>query len=502
MSDAPTVAELLSDPLLVGVELIAGSDGIDRIVEDVHLYDGGSESLVHALLVCGEQDVTPAFRLDALVRRAESAGAAAVLVLATQSRPLLSAVRLADRLRIPVLWLASDDPFRFALAIAVHLRAPLVDRAATLLKVVREVGGKAGAEAILTQLSTTLGLPVSFLSSEGRAIFGSSMPVDDLRFDLAVSHRSNEVVVQPVLIDGHPAAWLACAVAGLGESRKESVGAALVVTEPFVRAWLVAENARADRDSVFLARLLTEIIAGGETVGRDVAERAVAVGWRLDEWHMGVHLVCDDPRAPSDGDLVIGQLREALTETGITLNGVADHSGGWAMWSNSVGQPTAEDVRHLVRAFRQATSRLPKEWGLVAGVGRPHHGAAGLRDSITEARNAGYLARSREFRPSVDHSDELGVAQLLATLQQSEVTRAFAETALAPISDPASEHLLATLKTYLQNGGSVLFTAQSLEVHRNTVTARLQQLQDRLGVDLNDPSQLLALQMAVRAIKA
>lgn len=502
MSVAPTVAELFSDPLLRGVELVAGVDGLERIVEDVHLYDSGIENQSHALIVCGEPDVTPAFRLDALVRRAEAAGAAAVLVLAKHSRPLLSGVRLADRLRIPVLWLERDDRFRFALEIAVHLRAPLVERAETLLRVVREIGAKPDAESMLAQLSTTLGLRVSFLSPEGRAIFGAQIGIDELRFDLAVPHRSLAAIVHPVLIDGRPAAWLACEAPGIGESAKERVVAALAVTEPYVRAWLISENARADRDSAFLARLLSEIIAVGADVSRDTAERAVAVGWRLDEWHTGVHLVCDDPRAPSDSDLLIGQFRGALAEADIALNGIADHSGGWAMWVNAVVQPSAQDTRLLVRGLRHATSRLPKEWGLVAGVGRAHHGAAGLADSITEARNAGHLARSRDFRPSVETLDELGVAQLLATLQQSEVTRAFAETALAPISGTANEHLLATLATYLQNGGSVLFTAQSLQVHRNTVTARLQQLQERLGVDLNDPSQLLALQIAVRAIRA
>jgi DNA-binding PucR family transcriptional regulator len=59
---------------------------------------------------------------------------------------------------------------------------------------------------------------------------------------------------------------------------------------------------------------------------------------------------------------------------------------------------------------------------------------------------------------------------------------------------------LTTLRAYLESGGSVVLTAQALGVHRNTVSTRVQQVRDRLGVDLDDPSQRLALQVACRAL--
>jgi hypothetical protein len=499
---APRVAELLADPLLQGAELVGGASGIDREVDDLEFYDPAHSELSRTLVVCDELDVTPAFRLDAIVRRSESAGASAVLVIAARARPLLSGVRLADRLGIPVLWLAREDRFRIAVDLAIQLRAPLVERSATLLQLVREIGTKSDAGTIVAGISSVLSLPVSLLSPEGRPVVGGAPAVDQLRFDLDVPHRSAGVIVQPVTVDERTGAWIACEVGGLSDSRKATVAAVLQLCEPYLRTWLVAESARVDRDTAFLARLLDEIIAGADTGTRDMAERAIAVGWRLDEWHIGVHLVWDDPRAPADSGLAIEEIREALMDAGVILNGIASHSGGWAMWVNSTSEPTPDEVRQLLRGLRRAAAKLPHEWGVVAGVGRPHRGIVGLAMTISEARNAGYLARSREFRPSVDHSDELGVAQLLATLQQSEVTRAFAETALAPISGTGDEHLLATLKSYLQNGGSIVFTAQALGVHRNTVAARLQQLREKLGVDLDDPSQLLALQMAVRANRA
>ncbi|NEA42870.1 PucR family transcriptional regulator [Streptomyces sp. SID11385] len=136
----------------------------------------------------------------------------------------------------------------------------------------------------------------------------------------------------------------------------------------------------------------------------------------------------------------------------------------------------------------------------MAGIGRPCAGPGGLADTLTEARQAAQLALTRESRPAVEHADELGVARLLATWQQSEVTRAFAETALAPLRAPEHAHLLTTLRVFLEQGGSAAATARALGLHRNTVATRLHQIRERLPLDLDDPTRRLALHMACRTL--
>ena len=110
MSGQPRVADLLLDPVLDGATTVAGSAGVERLVDDVHWYDGRFEGLEGNLVLCGEAHVTPSYRLEALVRRVQQAGAAALLVVGGGARPLLSSIRLADRLEIPVLWLQKGDP--------------------------------------------------------------------------------------------------------------------------------------------------------------------------------------------------------------------------------------------------------------------------------------------------------------------------------------------------------------------------------------------------------
>ncbi|MGV9553857.1 PucR family transcriptional regulator ligand-binding domain-containing protein, partial [Streptomyces ardesiacus] len=113
MTAVASVADLLADPVLAGARTLAGHAGLERAVRDVTVHRGALAPVDGHLVLCAQGDATPAYRLDALVRRAQEAGAAALCVTADGAAgPPLSAVRLADRLRIPVLWVATDDPFR------------------------------------------------------------------------------------------------------------------------------------------------------------------------------------------------------------------------------------------------------------------------------------------------------------------------------------------------------------------------------------------------------
>ncbi|MCW5251396.1 PucR family transcriptional regulator [Streptomyces sp. SHP 1-2] len=505
MTGRPRVADLLHDPVLDGVRTVAGAAGTERTVRDVRWYDGDVDGIEGHLLLCGESDVTPLYRLDALVRRAQEAGAAALLVVAAPAQPLLSGVRLADRLRIPVLWLREDHPVRLVQELTARVRAPEQARARTVERLLRRLAARRTGRDILAGAGEVLAAPLSLVTAEGDVLLGDPVALDPaLRLGQPVPQRADRVLVHPVLDpDAHrAAAWLACPYERAAESRLDTLAVGLAMTEPFVRSWLSAQRARTVRDSVFQSRMLSEILTGGDSVSRDVVQGAVSLGWRLQGWHVGLHLAAGDPGAPGVRDPLVEEFRAALARHGVPLAGAVNRGDGWALWTTTDTEPAPDDARATLRAVRRVIAALPRDRDLTAGIGRPHPGPGGLAETLTEARDAAELARSHDHRPAVEHSDELGVARLLATWQRSEATRAFADTSLAPLRDPAHTHLLATLRTYLESGGSVVLTAQALGVHRNTVTARLQQVRERLGIDLDDPSRRLALQVACRALGA
>ena len=75
--------------------------------------------------------------------------------------------------------------------------------------------------------------------------------------------------------------------------------------------------------------------------------------------------------------------------------------------------------------------------------------------------------------------------------------RQFAAAELEPVLGPDRAADLELLERLLASGGNKSALAQSLNVSRPALYARLARLQRRLGVSLEDPESLASLQVAL-----
>jgi DNA-binding PucR family transcriptional regulator len=66
--------------------------------------------------------------------------------------------------------------------------------------------------------------------------------------------------------------------------------------------------------------------------------------------------------------------------------------------------------------------------------------------------------------------------------------------------DPDGE-LVRTLEVYLDHQSSSTQAAADLRVHRNTVLNRVERIRSLLTVDLDDPDERLAVQLACRVVR-
>lgn len=499
MAGSVTISDVLSYPVLDGAAVVAGGAGLDAPIDDVWWFTGDLGATAGTLIVCSREFSVPAYRLDALIRRSHDVGAAGLLILADDRPPLLSTVRLAEQLSFPLIQAAQSDPAVLVPELITMVRAPQLTRAATVVRLAGQLSTKrTGAEILATAdrvLQTTLGL----VASDGAPILGARLEPDDgLRFDRAVAQQGTHTLIHPVLDpDGNRlAAWLVAPFDRAASARLDILAIGLTIVEPFLRSWLSVQRAKAERSQVVQAQLLSEIVAARDSISRDYVETAVSLGWRLQDWHTGLHIGAGDDVEESRA--TVAALRAELERRGIETATVIHRSDGHVMWVSSVVEPSAEAGRSLLAQVRRAVLTLDRRESVIAGIGRPRKGPGGLSDTLHEARDAADLAASHSFRPAIEHVDELGVARLLATWQRSEVTRAFAESALAPLA--GSPQLLETLQAYLESGGSTMTTASVLGIHRNTVAARVQQIRAKLDTDLDEPSQRLAFQVACRAI--
>lgn len=499
MEESLKVRDLLSYPVLHGARVVAGEGGLDVEMDDVIWFAGDLSTADRAVLVCAREFSLPPYKLDSLVRKAHGAGAAGLIILADDRPPLLSTVRLADRLRFPLVQTVQSDPAVVVPELITTVRAPQLVQSATVVRLSRQLSSRRTGSEILTAANSVLQTNLGLVAPDGSNILGAHLALDeDLRLDQAVTQRGRHTLIHPVLDpdDNRPAAWLIAPFSQTSSARVDILEVGLMIVEPFLRSWLSTQRAKTERSQVIRAQLFSEIVAARDTISRDYVESALSLGWRLQDWHAGLHIWAGDDVAESQS--TVDQLRNELAQRGVVVTTSIARSDGHVMWVTTAAEPSADDGRDMLRHVRGAALKLDRRDLVIAGIGRPHKGPGGLSDTVHEARDASDLAASHSFRPAVEHVDELGVARLLATWQRSEVTRTFAESALAPLMD--SPQLLETLQSYLESGGSTSTAASVLGIHRNTVAARVQQIRTRLDADLDEPSQRLAFQLACRAL--
>jgi sugar diacid utilization regulator len=132
-----------------------------------------------------------------------------------------------------------------------------------------------------------------------------------------------------------------------------------------------------------------------------------------------------------------------------------------------------------------------------AGIGGYHAGLRGISGSYLEAQQA--LEVGRKLRPeAILHQHDEVIPQLVLA-QNPRLAERFVQHSLGRLLDAKTrnrEQLLETLQAYLACG-TVKDAATALNLHRHTVLYRLDKLRELLGGDLDTPSRMLRLQLAL-----
>lgn len=85
---------------------------------------------------------------------------------------------------------------------------------------------------------------------------------------------------------------------------------------------------------------------------------------------------------------------------------------------------------------------------------------------------------------------------MLAQVAETEDSRQLVRDVLGPLR--SSPDLLETLEAYLSEGGNINATARTLNVHRNTMLAKLDRISRMLGMDVRDPEHQFTVWLAIR----
>lgn len=479
------VDELLRAGGARGVTLVAGpwdARPVEQvtIVDDLGDIDRAPRGCL-AVLTRHASTRTAGYELDLVLRRAGDRELAAVALYGPATTSI-TAIRLADRSRVALLAVSAErDLSELAFELQTTLRSgadALLRRIVSTLAVVRQAE-QVPLGSILVAASEALGVAVRYVEApEG--------PVS-----------------VPVSVGGRTEGWVCSDTA----DPATEVGCRLVADAVArVRLSLRSSRAAAVRAR---AEAISDVLRAPDGAVAAAAERARLLEVAVDGRHAVIALENAGGAGGAGGggaafradDVVVARLRTIVEELApeahvVVLDGVA------LIVRASRSDDDAGPLLALARGVLERVVGGRRSLALLCGVSGDHEGVDGLRTAVGEARAALATARA-EARINLPLSfDASPLRRLLAEIASSPAARSSVETLLAPLDQLGPRRAataVGTLQVYLDERGSLAQAGRRLHLHPNAVAYRIKQIRRQLEVDLNDPDQRLALQVACRA---
>jgi GAF domain-containing protein len=160
----------------------------------------------------------------------------------------------------------------------------------------------------------------------------------------------------------------------------------------------------------------------------------------------------------------------------------------------------------LKTSLRDLARQMRAEHGvrLSIGVGNQCQQISDFRRGFAEATEALQMGQNLNTDGGVTHFNDLGVYRYLYKIARMDDLRDMYQDQVANIATydrRKSTDLLDTLETYLECAGNLTKTSNRLFVHRNTLIQRLERLQSLCEIDLQERSNWLTLQVAIKVYK-
>ncbi|MFB7090408.1 PucR family transcriptional regulator [Streptomyces sp. NPDC056296] len=499
-------------------EVVAGEHRLDRPVRWVHVAEaadvgvmlsGGEMVLTTGVLLAGDED-----KQGEYIRSLHRAEAAAVVLGLGRAFPAPPDVmrRVAERCGLPMVVL--HRPFPFA-----ELTEEVQSR---LLR--RKFAAVSLSEAVRTELTglITAGAPVQRLLDEVARHGGCPVVVTNLAHRVLAT-AGERPAVDDVLRDweriarqagaGTADGWIRAELSGRGERWGRLVlcgyrgdrAAGRLLADRAAEALVLhrmrgcdgthaggSGNPGSSWDSweeQSARSLLTDLVSGA-VPARQLLPRARAAGLPVNR-RVFVPLVVRD-QEPARLNRVLrllglpGIVAELADGAGAVLLSLAPDQDARALTAHFAARLRSEpESSHAVVAAADARAA----WDDVpAGLREARHVADAVADSATALDP-----------PPVVRLRDIHLRGLVRLLRDDPHVQSFAERELDGLLRSPDEDLLSVLRTYLATGRNKSRTARLHHVSRPALYRRLEAIQGRLGVDLDDFEQAASVHIALLA---
>ena len=137
---------------------------------------------------------------------------------------------------------------------------------------------------------------------------------------------------------------------------------------------------------------------------------------------------------------------------------------------------------------------------LFLGLSSGQMSAQRFAQGLGQARQALSVAQRFPERLGLCSFNELGVLELLGAIRDRSLLDRFVERVFGPLLGDDARHqpvLVPTLEAWFQENGNLGLAAQRLNVHRNTLSYRLQRIEALTGCSFEDPHDRLNISIAL-----
>ncbi|WP_284303152.1 PucR family transcriptional regulator [Mobilicoccus caccae] len=500
MTGGLTPAALAAHPANGGMEVLTTIEGCvwrDVVVEarEEDLPDSAQDCLA----VLTSPVAAEPWRVDALLRRVRDRGFTG---LAVGPEPEIGWGSRVLAQRLGLVLVVAGHPTALARACWELVEG----RDALTLSLVRRVAGSIEYHAddigdLVRHLSAGIGHALALV--DGVEVLHRAGPAidPDLLAAIDTSRWVHQVwtptaAAVSVRVDTRARAGLRLVIhaEGIDEPHLVALTTAAEIAMPAVAARILIDEIEDVSDVSRSSSLLADVLDAAGSVDAELHRRVTARGWRVHGWHLGFRV---QSRARVDPLDLLRRVRPWLhslpVETHATTRG-----RGVTGWFTFTSAPDGHGVDEAAGAIREMHRALLADLPVATGIGSVHSGPSGLVTTLGEAHDAARLATGRPSTHWLLHVDSLGLEQLLLAWTGTDTFVPAARALLGRLR-PADR---ATLGAYLDHESSLLRTAESLGLHRNTVRQRMQRVQEVLGLDLQDPDVRLAVHLACRAVSA
>jgi purine catabolism regulator len=484
-------------------EVVAGAGQLDRPVRWVHVAEaadvgvmlsGGEMVLTTGVLLAGDE-AKQAEYIQSL-HRAEASAVVLGLGRAFPAPPEVMR-RAAERCGLPMVVL--HRPFPFA-ELTEEVQSRLVRRkfaAVSLSETVRTeltalITAGAPLQRLLDEVARHSGCPVVLTNLAHRvlATAGERSAVDDVLRDWERIARQAGA--------GAEGGWISAELGGRGERwgrlllcgyRGDAATGRLLAdraAEALVLHRMLGGGSAHSWEEESAQSLVTDLLSGVVPACR-LLPRARAAGLPVNRRTFVPLVVLG--RAPDELDRVL----RLLGMSGL----VAELADGRAAVLLSLARD--QDAEALTAHF---AARLRAGPGAVVAASDPRTGWDDVPGGLREARHvADAVADSSAALdlPAVVRLKDVHLRGLIRLLRDDPQVQSFAERELDGLLCAAEPELLNVLRTYLATGRNKSRTAQLHHVSRPALYRRLEVIQARLGVDLDDFEQAASVHIALLA---